>query len=114
MGVLTQQPRGPPCVLHDAKEGCSSAQGLSLRQQAQLFSRVSVALQIHGASISNWLFMPHNSVAVHIVPRPRPGHTHNTAFAVQWVRGCAARWCCAGILALAMPLAMAEGRAAFL
>jgi hypothetical protein len=61
-------------------------QGLTLRQQASLWSRVSVAAYVHGAALSNWVFMPQNSVVVQIVPRPRPDHVHDVMFTEHMVR----------------------------
>lgn len=54
---------------------------MGLREQAALWSRVSVVVQIHGAAITNWVFLPRNAVVVHIVPRPRPYDEHDTLFA---------------------------------
>jgi hypothetical protein len=47
---------------------------------------VSVAAYVHGATLSNWVFMPRNSVVVQIVPRPRPDHVHDIRFTEHMVR----------------------------
>ena len=69
----------------DLKFTLCVSQGLTLREQAALWSRVSVAAYVHGAALSNWIFMPRNSVVVQMVLRPKPDHTHDVKFTEHMV-----------------------------
>lgn len=48
--------------------GLISLQGLSVRQQAALWSSASVVLHGHGAAIGNYFMLPHHAVGVQLAP----------------------------------------------
>lgn len=44
---------------------------MTLKQQAELWSRASVVVHIHGASIANYFFLPKHAVTVQLAPMLR-------------------------------------------
>ncbi|KAL4422896.1 hypothetical protein ABPG75_009093 [Micractinium tetrahymenae] len=58
-------------------------EGLTIRQQAEIFSWASVVVHMHGAAIGNYAFLPRGAVVVHISPFPG---RWPPALPFQWAR----------------------------
>ncbi|KAL4451172.1 hypothetical protein ABPG77_009244 [Micractinium sp. CCAP 211/92] len=46
-------------------------EGLTIRQQAQLFAGATVVVHVHGAAMGNYVFLPRGAVALHLAPVER-------------------------------------------
>ena len=68
---------GAPGVLHVLSLG--PPQGLSVRQQAALWSSQSIVVHVHGSVLGSWQFLPRGAVAVQLSALPI-FHEHAGAF----------------------------------
>jgi hypothetical protein len=55
---------------------------MTAKQQVDLWASTDIAIHLHGAALGSWQFLPHNAVAVHIVPHPG-GVLHDNTFSNQ-------------------------------
>ncbi|KAL4422895.1 hypothetical protein ABPG75_009092 [Micractinium tetrahymenae] len=58
-------------------------EGLTIRQQAQLFSQATAVVHVHGATAGNYVFLPRGAVALHLAPVE---HKWSPSFSVKLAR----------------------------
>ncbi|KAL4423837.1 hypothetical protein ABPG75_001138 [Micractinium tetrahymenae] len=59
-------------------------EGLTVREQAQLWNRQSIVIHLHGAALGSWAFLPHGAVAVQVSTQAE-GNQHDTNFSQDLV-----------------------------